>query len=259
MFLINEEEVKLKAFAGAPYLFGEEEEPICLIQPLTVKELVKLGTKYQHYLSLLTISEDELEDLAEQIYDPIQKADFEKLTPFDYLMVMSEYNDTFFVDLKQAFSTFLKDEIFIIPQVGQIALGKIDSGRLINKDNFKEFQKVIRLQNRLDTPEEIPEKENYMHKKFRLRRKAVKKAKAKQQIKEGDTPTLSDLISSVCVLGIGVTWENVLDMPIYTFYDLFNRYQRKEKYDLDVRSLLAGADSKKIKLKYWIRNNESDD
>jgi hypothetical protein len=31
-------------------------------------------------------------------------------------------------------------------------------------------------------------------------------------------------------------------------------YQGKEKYQLDVDSLLAGADSKKIKPEYWIRN-----
>ena len=258
MSIINEDEVKLKAFAGLPYLFGGEEEPVCLIKPLTVGELIKLGTKYQQYLSLLTISRDELEDISEKIYDPQEKMEFLKLTPFDYLMVMAQFNDTFFMELKTAFSTFLKDEVFLIPQAQQIAIGKIEQGRLINKENFEDFQKVIRLQNRLDTPEEPPENENFMQRKFRLRRKAVKKAKAKQQSKDENAPTLSDLVASVCVLGIGVTWENVMDMPIYTFYDLFSRYQKKEKYDLDVRSLLAGADSKKIKLKYWIRNNESD-
>ena len=46
MSLINEEEIKLKSFAGLPTLFGGEDEPICLIQPLTIKELIKLGNKY---------------------------------------------------------------------------------------------------------------------------------------------------------------------------------------------------------------------
>jgi hypothetical protein len=35
---------------------------------------------------------------------------------------------------------------------------------------------------------------------------------------------------------------------------LLATYQEKEKYDIDIRSLLAGADSKKVKPKYWIRN-----
>lgn len=258
MYLINEEEVKTKAFAGLPYLFGGEKEPICLIQPLTIGDKIKLGDKYQYYLQLITISEDELEDIAEKIIDPVEKQDFEKLRPFEYLMIMAQFNDTFFMDLKLAFSTFLKDEILIIPQAQQIVLGKIEQGRIIDKRNFKAFQQIIRLQNRLDIPEEIPINEDRMHKKFRLRRKALKKAKAKQQTKDENTPELSDLIASVCVLGIGITWENVMKMPIYTFYELFSRYQKKEKYDLDVRSLLAGADSKKIKLKYWIQSKGSD-
>lgn len=258
MYLINEEEVKIKAFAGLPYLLGGEKRPVCLIQPLTMGERIKLGDKYQRYLQILTISEEELEDIAEQIINPIEKVEFTKLKPFEYLMVMAQFNDTFFIDLKAAFSTFLKDEILIIPQAQQIVLGNIEQGRIIDKKNFKDFQKIIRLQNRLDMPEEIPINENRMHKKFRLKRKALKKAKAIQQSKDENAPELSDLIASVCVLGIGVTWENVMKMPIYTFYELFIRYQKKEKYDLDVRSLLAGADSKKIKLKYWIQSKESD-
>jgi hypothetical protein len=34
--------------------------------------------------------------------------------------------------------------------------------------------------------------------------------------------------------------------------------QDKEKYDIDIRSLLAGADSKKIKPKYWIGNTDKE-
>jgi hypothetical protein len=36
--------------------------------------------------------------------------------------------------------------------------------------------------------------------------------------------------------------------------ELIRVMQNKEKYDIDIRSLLAGADSKKVKPKYWIRN-----
>ena len=37
-------------------------------------------------------------------------------------------------------------------------------------------------------------------------------------------------------------------------YPLMRQYQEKEKYQTDIDSLLAGADSKKVKPKYWIRN-----
>jgi hypothetical protein len=35
---------------------------------------------------------------------------------------------------------------------------------------------------------------------------------------------------------------------------LIAMYQQNEEYDIDIRSLLAGADSKKVKPKYWIKN-----
>jgi len=33
-------------------------------------------------------------------------------------------------------------------------------------------------------------------------------------------------------------------------------YQEKEKFDIDIKSLLAGADKKKVKPQNWIRNIE---
>jgi hypothetical protein len=33
-------------------------------------------------------------------------------------------------------------------------------------------------------------------------------------------------------------------------------YQEKYKYDIDIQSLIAGADSKKVKPQFWIRNIE---
>ena len=35
---------------------------------------------------------------------------------------------------------------------------------------------------------------------------------------------------------------------------LINTYQNKEKYETDIASIQAGADSKKINPKYWIKN-----
>jgi hypothetical protein len=254
MSLIDIEDIKQKSFLGYPTLFKDETGDICLIQPLTIGDKIRLGPQYNIYLSLLTISNEDIEDL---LKDKIgEEADnLSTVTPFEYLMLSAEFNDTFFMDLKKAFGTFIRDEVFIIPKAQEIRIGEISQGRKITKENFDDFQKIIRLQNHLDMPEEIPENENPMHKKFRLRRKELKKAKAKQNSQSEDAPTFSDLVSSMCAMQIGVTWNNISKMPIYTFYDLLSRSQSKEKYQMDTQALLAGADSKKIKLKYWIRNN----
>jgi hypothetical protein len=57
-------------------------------------------------------------------------------------------------------------------------------------------------------------------------------------------------------MGLGITPLNIGEMSYASMGELVRTYQEKEKYDLDVRSLLAGADSKKIKPKYWIRNTD---
>jgi hypothetical protein len=31
-----------------------------------------------------------------------------------------------------------------------------------------------------------------------------------------------------------------------------SKFQQKERYDIDIRSLIAGADAKKVKPQYWM-------
>jgi hypothetical protein len=57
-------------------------------------------------------------------------------------------------------------------------------------------------------------------------------------------------------MGIGVTPMTIGEMSYAALNDLMSMYQEKEKYDIDIRSVLAGADPKKVKPKYWIRNNK---
>ena len=59
-------------------------------------------------------------------------------------------------------------------------------------------------------------------------------------------------------MGIGLTPLNIGEMSYASVGTLMKMMQDKEKYDLDIRSLLAGADSKKIKPKYWIRNSDKE-
>ena len=63
-------------------------------------------------------------------------------------------------------------------------------------------------------------------------------------------------MAAICCMGIGITPLNIGELSYGSINTIMNMMQEKEKYDLDVRSLLAGADSKKIKPKYWIRNKE---
>lgn len=57
-------------------------------------------------------------------------------------------------------------------------------------------------------------------------------------------------------MGIGITPLNIGELSYASIGVIMNMMQDKEKYDIDIRSLLAGASSKKVKPKYWIRNND---
>ena len=80
------------------------------------------------------------------------------------------------------------------------------------------------------------------------------KLKAKQNAKKG--LGLFHTMASICCMGIGLTPLNIGEMSYVAIDSVLRKYQEKEKYQLDIESLLAGADSKKIKPKYWIRNFE---
>lgn len=235
----------------------EKEDVICMVHPLKIRDKVMLDKEYNKHLQLLTISDEDIEDILIQRMGEQEYSAMEKISPFQYILTNAQYSDLFLLDLRKAFSTFIKEEIIVIPKINKIIIGNPTEERFLDESNFDDFQKILRLQNHLDVPEEISEDENPMAKKFRLRRKAVKEAKARQSAKNENAPDFVDLMSGLCCANIGITWNNVGDLPIFTFYELLHRIQKKEKYAIDIDSILAGADSKKVKPKYWI-SKESD-
>ena len=80
------------------------------------------------------------------------------------------------------------------------------------------------------------------------------KIKAKQKGKEGIS--LYTMLVSICCMGLGITPLNIGEISFVAAGDIMNRYQDKEKYKLDIETILAGGDAKKINPKYWIRNLE---
>ena len=85
-----------------------------------------------------------------------------------------------------------------------------------------------------------------MKAKARLRDKI--KAKSNKNIK------LESTLAAICCMGIGITPLNIGEITYGSIHILMSMYQGKEKYELDIDSLLAGADSKKVKPKYWIKD-----
>ena len=242
-----------KCFLGAAIQLSD----VCMVYPLTVKEVMGLGRiKYNSYLNLLTMTESDIEFYFEQKIQEnpnLQKPDYNGV--FDYLMRSCENDSTFLMDLQKAFSTFIREQVQILPDMNMVVVGKPNKKRIINEKLFFDFQNILRLQNREPLEEPIPENENPMQRKFRLRRAALKDAKKRQKKNPDDSaPEFYELMSSLCCFNVGVTPFNVGDLTLFAFYELLSRSEEKEKFESDCAALRAGADSKKIKPKYWIRS-----
>ena len=244
MLMIDNE----KLFVGSPVNFYD----ICLIYPLKINDILSLGKSvYNYQINLLTMNERDMQKMLKEKNIP-ENSRLYGLSVFEYFMESCENNRNFLLDLEKAFFTFIREKISILPDLKCIVIGDFKDKRIINKDNFSELQDIIRISNHIPIPEHPPKDESPMARKFRLRREAVEEAKRKKAEKEGANLELEDLIECLCVYGIGFTPQNIGDLTIYALYKLLNRLQKKEQYELDIRMLLAGADSKKVKPKNWI-------
>ena len=83
---------------------------------------------------------------------------------------------------------------------------------------------------------------------MRLLREKVAAVKKKQAQKKGEGQTLVELMEIASTFGID------RNESLYAFYSLVRRHQMREKWQQDLQMICAGADSKKLKTKYWGEN-----
>lgn len=243
MYSINREDL----FLGRP-----ADLEVCKVYQLTIKEILDgIGfEKYKYYVNLLSMELEDLRELLEKkgVQPP------EELTVFDNLMISAANDDTVFLDLTNAISTFIKEEVHISPKTGIIIVGDLRERKIIDKELFFWFSRIIRSQNKLRLEELASPDENKVQKKFRLKRNERERIKAKSQKDSEDAAELADILSCLCVANIGVTPTTVQDLTLFQAKELLERVQAKETYHTELDMLMAGADSKKIKPITWVRN-----
>ncbi len=231
-----------------------EFKKICLVYPPTVKQV--LGTpEYELFNKFLTLSQEEIEDE----YAEHGKDMHDLLNPFEYLLNIA-YNDSRLkLLIEQAFFFYVREPVLILPEQKQIIIGElkdiksVKNLRILKEEDYFDFQNLVRAasgekEKEAPNPNEDP------------RVKAIKaKARYRDKIKakKGMGLTRTTLIASISCMGLGLNPLNIGELSYAAIPVLIATYQEKEKYELDVESLLAGADSKKVKPKYWIRNLEN--
>ena len=234
---------------------------ICKVYPPTIRQVVSIPL-YSVYQKTLTLSQDDI--IAENKKQGITDT---PLTPLEFLLNCAYNNKDFKRIAEEAFLLFIHEPVTFSFEDKKIIVGDMSTEvlkiknlselRIINEDNYFAFQNAIRLS--LDLPEEKPPEPDDPDEDPRvteIKRRARERDRIKAHQKNKDGIFLSTCMAAICCMGIGITPLNIGELSYGSINTIMNMMQEKEKYDLDVRSLLAGADSKKIKPKYWIRNKE---
>lgn len=227
------------------------------LYPPSVDEVIG-NSKYPLYLKILTTSQEEIEDFYIE-----KNINAERIpTPLEYLMAMS-YND----DTKQmeqetidAFYYFTHEKITMIYKEKMILIGNpaevlskahsIKDLNFITENNFFDFQNKVREVCGIEPIEAPNPDEDPRVKRIKAKARYRDKIKAKKglALKNGS------MLAAICCMGFGLNPLNIGEISYASALTLMRYYQEKEKYDTDIRSIQAGADSKKVKAKYWIRN-----
>ena len=247
----------ITAFIGEPLNFKDK----IWVYPPKIKDVVG-NHKFAMYQKILTIT-------AEDIQDELKKAGKEMKvypTPFEFLLGNC-YNSKEFRDLTiEAFEFFCHTKVAFLFEEKKLIIGDLE--KLVQEisdvseivylleDEYFDFQNAIRegMGDKPATPPE-PVNPNEDPRIRRIKEKARERdrIKAKQAGKGGIS--LDTCLTAICCMGIGITPLNIGEMSYAAVGPIMKVMQDKEKYDIDIRSLLAGADSKKVKPKYWIRNS----
>ncbi len=225
------------------------------VYPPTVKD-VGANPNFNKYLKIFTMSQEEIEDELVEEIKPGEKFP----TPFEWLFINC-YNSKQFERLaREGFRHFTKNDITFLYQEKKIIVGDLkeevqkaetlDDFTFLEEEEFFDFQNYIRV-SMGDNPIEPPNPNEDPRVK---RIKAKARYRDKIKAKKGMGLNFQTQIASICCMGFGLNPLNIGEMSYAALGILMRTYQEKEKYETDVRSLQAGADSKKIKPKYWIRN-----
>ena len=236
---------------------AQDFEGICFVYPPLVNDITD-NKFYPLYRQLLTISGEDIEDQFAESGIP-----FDQLpTPLEYLFQSIETDEKLKGYVTDAFQFFIHENVTFLIDLKKIVIGdlaetlqsarSIDDLRILDEENYFRFQNLIRQsmgekELELYDPNENP-KIKYFKAKARLRDRV--KAKSKDSLTFGST------LAAICCMDFGLNPLNIGELSQCAISVLVRYYQEKAKYKIDIDSLLAGADSKKVKPVNWIRNIE---
>ena len=239
--------IDARVFLHQPVNFNQ----ICNLYPPTVNDIVNQPQLFQAE-QLLTQTAEDIEDLFENIEGKVP-------TPFEFVLLQTYHTKGFKELIENFFSvichepiTFMYNQkIIFIGDTNKLAqVTDLSKVKYLSEDNFFEFQNLIRLVFGQEQVEPPDPNENEMVKS--IKRKARRGRKKSKD--SGKGINFSASLCAICCMNLGLTPLNIGEISYAAVSALISMYQQKEKYQIDMDSILAGADPKKVKPKYWIRD-----
>ena len=226
------------------------------VYPPTLNDSLN-NPNFTQWEGLFTTSQEELED---SIHEHNPSYDGPIPTPWLFLLGSAYEDKEFENTIREAFRFFLHEEITILYENQVIVLGNLEEEltkvssaeelRIIDEEEFFNLQNTVRTSLGI-APVEKPDPDESPRIK---RMKAKARLRDRVKAKKGMELSLGDSLVSICCMGIGLTPLNIGEISYAALGKIIDRYQKKEAYETDIQSILAGADAKKIHPKYWITN-----
>lgn len=236
---------KLYLLTGQPIDFNKLGK---IYQP-TLKEIANIGFKnFNQFISFLIFEIEELElNLDEESLKELN------LETFDIILLNCKH-ENFREKIIFGLSFFLKEPVYFNENHGFFFIGDMFDQKFISKENYEEIKKIIKKicyinENKINEPEYNPKGKGAkkLAEQMKKNRETIAKIKAKRSSSKTD---FADLISSFCVYG-NIDITKIWNLSYYQFNEQFYRSQLFEDYNIKIKSLLAGADPKKIDVKHY--------
>lgn len=241
------------AFLGLPFSF----QNICKVYPPKIKEILT-EENYPVYKKIFFSTQEDIEDEYTEQKLPIDQVP----TPLGYVFKLAEQDERIKKIIIDGIEFFIKEPVLLLMDKQIIIVGDLKESlvkaqsvldlRMITKDNYFDFQNALRRAIGEKEAEPYNPNENPKVRYFKAKARLRDRVKAKSK----DSLTLGSTLASICCMGIGITPLNVGELSQAAISVIMRYYQEKYKYDIDIQSLIAGADSKKVKPQFWIRNIE---
>ena len=241
-------------FLGYPVPFKD----ICKVYPPKVKDILN-NKDYPVYKKLFLSCQEDIEDEYVEAKIPIE----EMPTPFQYLFVMIQADERLKLIIQEGFKFFIQEPVTILQDQQIIIIGEleevlkniksIDQLRMIKEEDYFDFQQLLRRACGEKEVEPYNPNENPKVKYFKAKARLRDRVKAKNS-KNG--LTFGSTLAAISCMGFNLNPLNIGELSQVAVSVLIRYYQEKTKYDIDIKSLLAGASSKKVKPQNWIRNIE---